>query len=247
MWASTSTGSVTSTDPGRILLLGSAHVVDLSGPIRARLNAVPLQAVALELDAERAAVLEGPPGASSRKRGSVPLLIRFWGMLQRRLGAELGQGAGGEMRAAAQFAKENQLPIFLIDDPFTLTVRRLLGSLSPYERVRLLFGAILGLVIPARTVRRELAQYSEKPTDYTDQIRTQFPTVARVLIDERNQHMAGRLEEMWRRGLRQVAVVVGDAHVAGLADELRKRQLPVETVSLGQLQAPATGPPATPP
>ncbi len=242
MWASTSTGVVTSTDPGRILLIGSAHIVDLSGPIRERLSALPLQAVALELDAERAAVLEGPPGTTARRRGSSPLLIRFWGALQRRLGEELGQGAGGEMRAAAQFAREQHLPIFLIDDPFNLTVRRLLSSLSPSERIRLLLGAVLGLVIPARTVKRELDRYSEVPTDYTDQIRTQFPSVARVLIDERNQHMASRLEEMWRRGLRHIAVVVGDAHVPGLTEELQKRQLPVETVSLGQLRAPVTAP-----
>jgi pheromone shutdown protein TraB len=247
MWASTSTGTVVSTDPGRILLLGSAHVVDLSGPIRDRLNALPLQAVALELDAERAGVLEAPSGTTSRRRGSGPLLIRFWGALQRRLGAELGQGAGGEMRAAAQFAREKHLPVFLIDDPFNVTIRRLLGSLSPSERIRLLLGALLGLVIPARTVKRELDHYSEEPTSYTDQIRTQFPTVARVLIDERNEHMAGRLDEMWRRGLHHIAVVVGDAHVPGLAEALRKRQLPVETVSFGELRTPPTAPPGTPP
>jgi pheromone shutdown protein TraB len=242
MWASTSTGVVVTSDPGRIVLLGSAHVVDLSGPIREHLNALPLQAVALELDAERAAVLEGPPTAASRKRGSGPILIRFWAALQRRLGAQLGQGAGGEMRAAAQFAKEKNLPIFLIDDPFNVTVRRLLGALSPSERIRLLLGAVVGLVIPARTIKRELDQYSDAPTDYTDQIRTSFPSVARVLIDERNEHMAGRIEGIWRRGIRQIAVVVGDAHVPGLAEELRKRQLPVETVSFGQLRSPATAP-----
>jgi pheromone shutdown protein TraB len=242
MWASTSTGPVISGDSGRIVLLGSAHVVDLSGPIRERLNALPLQGVALELDAERAAVLEGPPSSAPKRQGSAPLLIRFWGVLQRRLGAELGQGAGGEMRAAAQFARERSLPVFLIDDPFNLTVRRLLGSLSPSERIRLLVGAIVGLVIPARTVQRELDHYSEAPTDYTDQIRTSFPSVARVLIDERNEHMASRLEELWRRGVRHIAVVVGDAHVPGLAQELRKRQLPVETVSFGELRPPATAP-----
>jgi pheromone shutdown protein TraB len=146
------------------------------------------------------------------------------------------------MRAAAQFARERSLPVFLIDDPFNLTVRRLLGSLSPSERIRLLVGAIVGLVIPARTVQRELDHYSEAPTDYTDQIRTSFPSVARVLIDERNEHMASRLEELWRRGVRHIAVVVGDAHVPGLAQELRKRQLPVETVSFGELRPPATAP-----
>jgi pheromone shutdown protein TraB len=242
MWVSTSTGLPAPPDPGRILVLGSAHVIDLAGPIRERLTALPLQAVALELDPQRAAVLQEYPGASSGKRPSGPPLIRLWGMLQRRLGAELGEGAGAEMRVAARFAREHHLPVFLIDDPFNLTIRRLLGSLSPYERVRLLAGAVLGLVIPARVVGGELDHYSETPTDYTEQIRAGFPTVARVLIDERNEHMAGRLEEMWRRGLRHIAVVVGDAHVPGLAEELRRRQLPVETVSLSQLRPSVTGP-----
>lgn len=242
MWVSTSTGVVSSSDPGQILLLGSAHVVDLSGPIRARLSSVPLQAVALELDAERAGVLEDPAQKSARPRPSVPPLIRLWGLLQRRLGAQLGQGAGGEMRAAAGFARERQLPVFLIDDPFDQTIRRLLGSLSPNERLRLVAGAILGLVIPARTVQRELDHYSEAPAEYTDQIRANFPSVAHILIDERNEHMASRLDEMWRRGLRHIAVVVGDAHVPGLAEALRRRQLPVETVTYGELRAPATGP-----
>jgi pheromone shutdown protein TraB len=242
MWSSTSTGGIVTTDPGQILLLGSAHVVDLAGPIRERLNAVPLQAIALELDPSRAAVLEEPSKSPGPKRPSAPPLIRLWGMLQRRLGAELGQGAGGEMRAAAKFAKERNLPVFLIDDPFDLTVRRLLGSISPIERVRLLAGAVLGLVIPTRTIQRELNSYSEAPTDYTDQIRANFPSVARILIDERNEHMAARLQEMWRRGIRHIAVVVGDAHVPGLAEALRQHQLPVETVTFSQLRPPTTGP-----
>jgi pheromone shutdown protein TraB len=247
MWTST-VGSVPGPDgPGRILLLGSAHVIDLSGPIRERLSALPLQAVALELDPERAAVLEEPSPEHPARRSSAPPLIRLWGMIQRRLGAELGQGAGGEMRAAARWARERQLPIYLIDDPFAVTVRRLLGSLSVSERVRLLAGAVVGLVVPARAVRQELDHYTEAPTEYTDQIRAAFPTVARVLIDERNEHMAARIEEMWHRGLRQIAVVVGDAHVPGLADALRRRQLPVESVSFGALRPGATAPRESPP
>lgn len=221
-------------------------MVNLSGPIQERLSAGQWQAVALELDPSRAAVLEEPSGAPSTPRSSAPPLIRLWGMLQKRLGAELGEGAGGEMRAAARFAKGRQLPVFLIDDPFDQTVRRLLGSLSPLERVRLLAGGILGLVIPARVVKSELDHYTEAPANYTDQIRSSFPTVARVLIDERNEHMAARLDEMWHRGIRQIAVVVGDAHVAGLAEALRQRALPVETVSFGELRAPATAPPELP-
>ncbi len=225
-----------------ILVVGSAHVLDLSGPLRERLAAQPLQAVALELDAERASVLEEGSTRRTRAGGANPILVRLWSLVQRRLGHELGQGAGGEMRAAARFARERNLPIFLIDDPFRYTVRRLLDSLSPGERVRLLLGALLGLFIPGRTVRRELAHYSEAPEDYLSEIRHSFPSLARVLLDERNEHMAVRLAEIRNRGFRSVAVVVGDAHVPGLAEALRRKQLPVETVGFRELHARATAP-----
>lgn len=247
VWSSTS-GPVpaASSGPERILLFGSAHVVDLSVPLRERLSSIPLQGIALELDAERSAVLQEPTANPPSPRGSGPLLIVLWRLLQRRLGEQMGQGAGAEMRVAATVARERHLPVFLIDDPFALTVRRLLGSLSFPERVRLVLGAVLGLVIPPRAVERELDQYSATPGDYMDRVREALPTVARVLIDERNEHMAARLEGIWRQGFHQVAVVVGDAHVPGLAAALRGRQLPVETVPLRELRPPVTAPSATP-
>ena len=219
-------------------MVGSAHVVDTSGPVRERLSGQRLQAIALELDPERVAVLaEGPDAARSRPR-SGPVFIRLWGVLQRRLGQQLGQGAGAEMRSGARLAREWNLPVFLIDDPFRETVRRLLSSLRPDERVRLLLGALLGLVVPSRTVKRELQHYTEAPGDYLAGIREQFPSVARVLLDDRNEHMADRLKAIWNQGYHRVAVVVGDAHVAGLSEALRRRELPVVAIEFRELQPP---------
>jgi pheromone shutdown protein TraB len=226
-----------STTEAPVLLIGAAHVVDLAEPLRRILGPRPLDGVAIELDPERARVLLGPD-APDRARGGVPLYARLWGLVQRRLGAEIGGGMpGAEMQAAAAVARERSLPLFLIDDPIRDTLRNLVLSMPVKERVTLLVSAVVGLFIPARVVERELDRYVESPEEYTGELRRASPTMARVLIDERNEHMADRLTQLRGRGFGRLAVVVGDAHVSGLKSALQRRGIPVETVPFRDLRA----------
>lgn len=228
------------TTESPVLLIGSAHVVDLERPLTQALTERVLDAVALELDDERAATVlaEAPP---DHRRGG-PLMLRIWGRLQERLGAELGSGsAGAEMRTAARVARSRGLPIFLIDDPIRQTIPRLIRAMSPKERISLVVGGLLGLVLPSRFVARQLDDYAAAPQDYLEQIRSSYPGIARVLLDERNEHMAGRLEALRRRGFGRVAAVVGDAHLPGLAEALKRRGIPTERLSFGELRGGAIG------
>ncbi len=222
----------------KMLLLGTAHVVDLEAPLRRVLAEHPLDGVAVELDRERAEALLSPETDRARARGSAPLLARLWGHLQRRLGAEIGGGdAGEEMKIAASVARERRLPLFLVDDPIRQTFATLLRSMPPKERVTLLLGAIVGLFVPARVVSEEMDRYAEAPEEFTEEIRRVSPTVARVLLDDRNEHMADRLVQIRANGFRRVAVVVGDAHVPGLSAALARRGVPVEAVPFRALRA----------
>lgn len=235
MWASTAESPV--------LLLGAAHVVDLEGALRRRLVTRPLDAVAVELDAERAEALLAPTPPAAGSRREVPLLLRVWGHLQRRLGADIGGGiAGAEMLAAARIAKERALPLLLIDDPIRETMPRLLAALSVRERLGLLVGAVVGLVIPSRVVRGQIDRYNEAPAPFLEEVRRAYPGVARVLLDDRNEHMADRLVAARARGLGRIAAVVGDAHVPGLSAALQRRGVPTEQVPLAELVGGATAP-----
>jgi pheromone shutdown protein TraB len=224
-----------------VLLVGTAHVVDLSGPVRTLLSGRPLDAVALELDAERAPAILTPaaPGAgpAAGPAGPAPFFARLWAVVQRRLGADLGAGVpGSEMRAAAGVARDRSLPLFLIDDPARATLVRLIRSMPIRERIGLLLGSVVGLVVPSRVVAGEMERYTEEPAEMIEDLRRVSPTVARVLIDERNVRMAERLAELRSRGYLRLAAIVGDAHLPGLAAELDRRGVPVERVPFRELR-----------
>ena len=228
-----------------ILLVGAAHVVDLADPLRRLLGDRILDGVAVELDHERADALLGE-GADRPRRSGGPLFARLWSLVQRRLGAEIGGGLpGAEMKTAALYARERNLPLFLIDDPIRTTLVNLVRSMPLKERLALLVGAFVGLFVPARVVRREMDRYVEAPEEYSAEMRRASPTLARVLIDDRNEHMAERLTVLRGKGYGRIAAVVGDAHLPGLTAALGRRGVPVEAVSFGQLRG-ATGPEPSP-
>jgi pheromone shutdown protein TraB len=224
-----------STTEGPVLLVGVAHVVDLEAPLRELLGSRTLDGIALELDAERAQALLHD--ATPVRRGGGPAFARLWSILQRRLGDQIGGGPpGGEMRAAARVAQERGLPIFLIDDPIRVTLVELVRTMPFKERVQLFVGALFGLFVPPRVVEREMDRYVEQPEAYTEELRRASPTLAHVLLDERNEHMAERLRGLRSRGFGRLAVVVGDAHRSGLGIALNRRGIPVESASCGCLQ-----------
>lgn len=230
------------TTEAPVLLLGAAHVIDLSAPLRRILSERTLDGVAVELDQERAETLFGPPSIEAR-HPSGPIVARLWGRIQRRLGDDLGGGPpGAEMKVAAAVAHERELPLFLIDDPIRMTLRSLVGSLPMKERVILLTSAVIGLFVPSRVVSREMDRYADEPEEYTAELRRASPTLARVLLDDRNEHMADRLAALRGRGYGRLAVVVGDAHLTGLAAALRRRGVPVESIPFRELRGPTTLP-----
>ncbi|HTW39567.1 MAG TPA: TraB/GumN family protein [Thermoplasmata archaeon] len=234
-----------STSQSPVLLVGAAHVIDLEVPLRRVLGERVLDGVAIELDAERAQALFSHDEGVRRSSGA-PLFARLWSRVQERLGSEMGgDGPGAEMKVAAQLARERQLPLFLIDDPIRATLAELVRTMPFKERVSLLVSAGVALFIPKRFVEKELDKYSEKPEAFQEELRKASPTLAHVLLDERNEHMAERLAALRGQGYGRMAVVVGDAHVEGLGEALRRRGVPVEAIRFRELRGP-TGPSPTP-
>jgi pheromone shutdown protein TraB len=215
-----------------ITLLGVGHVFDLEASIRSAIQRRAPKVVALELDPTRYAYLMNRVPRAARP-SVFSLLARF----QSRIAEQYGVQVGDEMVAAAKAAREVGSEVALIDQDSRITLNRAWSSMSFPERVRLVVFALSGLLVRRKRVEAELDRFYQDERGYIEQFAQQLPTVKRVLIDERDAHMAQALRALHdTKG--EVVAVVGDGHVEGLGRLLQG--VPLEVVRLRELQQ---GPP----
>ncbi|HLA46595.1 MAG TPA: TraB/GumN family protein [Thermoplasmata archaeon] len=217
-----------------ITLVGVGHVFDLRDRIRKVIEDRRPAVVGVELDSFRYQALlartpKGPPLG----------IYAFIAYVQRRIAREYGTEVGGEMEAAARAAQDVGATLAFIDLDSRVVLARLLNAMSFGEKVRFALSVFGGLFIGRKQVERELAKFDQNQQTYFDELARHFPAVKRVLLDERNDHMARAL-----RGLEakhgSVLAVVGEGHVDGLRTLLSDR--PLELIRLRDLRtAPATG------
>lgn len=217
-----------------ITLLGVGHVFDLEASIRSVIQRRAPRVVALELDPARFAYLMNRT-PHARKPSVFGLLAEF----QSRIAEQYGVHVGDEMVAAAKAAREVGSEVALIDQDSRITMSRAWQSMAFPERVRLVVFAAGGLFVRKKRVEAELDRFYQDERGYIEQFAKELPTVKRVLIDERDAHMADALRQL-HAAKGEVVAVVGDGHVEGLGRLLN--DVPLEVVRLRELQqSPPTG------
>ena len=151
---------------------------------------------------------------------------------QRRIAEQFGIEPGAEMRAAAVAAKEQDLPLQLVDRDLATTLKRSYASVPWYKRMYLMAGLALGMVSSEEIDEESIEKLKEG--DILESTFTEFaeqsPELYEALIAERDRYMASRLREENRdvEG-RKVLVVIGAGHMEGLARHLEGSEAdPVE-------------------
>ncbi|MEW5937365.1 MAG: TraB/GumN family protein [Candidatus Thermoplasmatota archaeon] len=193
-----------------LTIIGVGHVFDL----RARLGRLIAErmprVVALELDPARYHALRHP---GEGRRGS--FIYGFLALVQQRIARGYGTTPGGEMLAAADAARECGASIALIDRD-AHAVFASLRAIPFEEKVKMLVSALGGIFISKRAVDEELQRYHADEERFLQEFAVEYPALAELLVEDRNEHMARAL-----RGLvdehTSVVAVVGDGHVPGLA------------------------------
>lgn len=213
-----------------ITLIGVGHVFDLRSRLKSAIAARSPTLVCLELDRERFRALlerrsETPPGT--------PLMYRLLARFQQSVADQYGTSVGDEMLAAAEAARELRSGIALIDLDSSQIFQKFWGGMGLKERAKLMLAALAGLFTGRRAVEKEVSRFEQDPQTYIEEFSRQFPSAKRVLIDERDEHMACRIRELSARFERIVAVV-GDGHIAGM--ERRLSDLSPEIVRLAELR-----------
>lgn len=223
--------------PGVITLIGTGHVFDLRTRLQREVMQRSPDVVCLELDHPRLQAL------LARKRGvkgqaQAPMAYRLLADFQDRMAADRGIMPGDEMLAAFEVAQVAQVPVALIDMDAQKAFATLWARMGLVEKARFLGSAALGAILPKRFMEKEIEQLQSGDfSQLLEQLGKDYPTVKAVLIDERNVHMASRLEVLQTQGKERIVAVVGDGHVEGMQALLRGKGAMVEAVRLRDLQA----------
>ena len=218
-----------------IILVGVGHVFDLESGIRRAIGDRRPAIVGVELDPVRFQALQAPE--SRPPAFSVYAILAY---VQRRIASEYGTRAGAEMVAAAHAAKEVGARLAFLDLDSRSVLSRLIGTMSLREKVKFAVSILGGLFVRKSTVEKELRKFEANEGAFIDELARDFPSVKRVLIDERNAHMARTLRSL-EADHGSVLAVVGEGHIEGLRALLVDRS--PEVIRLRDLRAspPASG------
>src|SRR3990170_387035 len=211
-----------------ITLVGVGHVFDIGARVRDVVLARRPKVVALELDPLRYSAL-----LSRRREARGVSLLHLLASLESKIAREYGVQVGDEMLAAAQAAREAGSELALIDRDARDVLVRTWRAMSFGERVRFLAGIVRSAFVGRDRVEAELERYHADERAVIDEFTAELPTAKRILIDERDEHMAARIREI-HAAKGDVLAIVGDGHVSGLSARLQGE--PVDIVRLRDLR-----------
>ncbi len=221
-----------------IPLIGTSHIARQSiRDIRQAFRDLKPDIVAVELDMQRArTLLENHP-----KRlpwSQMPLFgikgfvfAKLGQYVQQKLGKIVGVSPGSDMKTALELARAQQVQIALIDQPLQVTLRRLSANITWREKGRFLLDIIKGIFFPRRQLRLlgleklDLRQVPEKEVinKAMEQLQQGYPSVYRVLVEERNRYMVRQLVKLVREHPgKKILAVVGAGHEEGMRELLGK-------------------------
>ena len=231
-----------SIDEGNITILGTAHVSRASADKAQELiQSGEFDVVCIELCQSRFNAMTDPnvlakmdlfdvirSGKASMVAASLAL-----GSYQQRMAEQLGIEPGLEMKTAIKQAKEQDLPIELIDREVGTTLKRVYRNVPFWKRLYIIAGLFTS-VLSRETVSEEEIE-KLKNGDLLETTFAQFSEDANdlfvPLIDERDRYMSAKLlKTLQTYPGKTVLAVVGAGHVIGMTKYLQENTMHADDV-----------------
>ena len=222
-----------------ITLIGTGHVFNLSQALLNIFEDIQPDILCVELDKQRYNALQikqQDPEKYKESQKNLPMIYKMLSRFQDGMAKEYGVTAGQEMLTTINFAKTHQLPIAFIDMNAQHLFKKMLKSMSFTEKFKLLFSGFGGFFVSKKRVESELQKIEKDFDQIIGKIGKKFPTIKRVLIDERNMYMVQQLVSAGEQ-YGKVVAVVGDGHIPGLSTLLNNKNIDFETIRLSQLRS----------
>ena len=223
-----------------IYLVKTAHVSKTSiEDVDRCVEEVNPDSICIELDSQRYEKMENPEQwrdtdivkIIKEKQVGFLMVNVILSSFQKRLAKSLGSTTGGEMLEGIKLSKERNINLVLADRPIKTTFSRIWAKLGTAEKYKLLSGIIASIFDNEEISEEDLAKLKEDDALEAAlmEVGKQFPTVKKVLVDERDQYLA---EKIRTAPGKKIVAIIGAAHAPGiekhLNDEIDTKEL--ETV-----------------
>jgi pheromone shutdown-related protein TraB len=219
-----------------ITVLGTAHISKASADkVFELLSSGKFDGVAIELCSSRYNSLINPDSLAKMdlfqvfKEGKASMVIASLalGAYQQKMAEEFGIEPGAEMRMAINQAKENNCEVHLIDREVGTTLKRVYNNVPWWKKMGII-GGLLGSVLSSEKVSEDEIERL-KEGDILETTFSQFAEEAeelfKPLIDERDQYMAARLQQVAAESdNRSILAVVGAGHLKGIEKYLSQAE-----------------------
>jgi len=216
----------------KITVLGTAHVSKASADkVKELLASGQYDGVAIELCPSRYNSMINPDSLAKMdlfqvfKEGKASMVIASLalGAYQQKMADEFGIEPGAEMRMAIQQAKEMQCDIHLIDREIGTTLKRVYSNVPWWKKMGIVGGLMGSVFFNEKVSEEEIERLKEG--DILETTFSQFAEEAKELfgplIDERDQYMAARIEQVVSDTDNQsILAVVGAGHLKGIESYL---------------------------
>ena len=194
-----------------LMIIGTAHVIDLEHPLEVYIREFEPDAVALELDRERWFALN-----SRTKRSSGPIFVRALARLQEYLGDTFGSSPGSEMLSAAKIARTIGADVKLIDKPIIPTLKGAWRNMPWNEFWNLIIDSLISFV-GGGDLNLEQSMKTGDFTKELEEFSERYPSIKAQLIDKRDTHMSVSLVKLFRtRRYDRIVAIVGEGHLEGI-------------------------------
>ena len=212
-----------------VTLVGTAHVSKLSVEmVEEKIGTGDYDCVAVELCAPRLENITNQAWWKNldiyqvfkKKKAGLLLINLALTAYQKRLAERIGVEAGKEMMRAVELARENNLRLEVIDRNISTTLHRLVTEVSLWQKFKIVSGLIAGVFVGEEISEEQVEDL--KRGDMLHAVVSEFgealPEIKRVLIDERDEYMVGRLAQISEApdAPKKILALVGAGHLIGM-------------------------------
>jgi len=215
-----------------VKIVGTAHVSKESvNEVRETILREKPKYVALELCEPRFEAItqkkkwEDTPVTEFIKGNKAYFLLAYslLSAFERKLSEKTGVRPGDEMLAGAEAAKEVGAEVVLVDRPIAITLKRAYKMSSLREKLRIVKELLFSMFGGGEEITEEMIEELKKEdvlSEMMKELAKMAPSAKKVLIDERDEYIAGKLKELDGK----VVAVVGKGHQKGIEKRLKEKK-----------------------